>query len=150
MRRFRGVVLIGVLAVAVSAVAAGPAVAKGGNRDTAKACQKGGWKKLIPDAGGTFANQGDCVNDGAVGSAPFGVAGYAACTDLNGSFNSDSGPGGSGDWSCEYGGPGGATEPALQQACATDTDNSPHAFFQIADVSFDPPPYTWVATCTLP
>jgi hypothetical protein len=59
------------LAVAVSAVAAGPAAAaKGGNNDTAKVCQKGTWKTLVPDTGGTFANQGDRVNDGGQGSPP--------------------------------------------------------------------------------
>ncbi len=47
------------LAIAASVVAAGPAVAAKGGNATAQACQKGGWTL------GTFANQGDCVNDGA-------------------------------------------------------------------------------------
>jgi len=43
MGRVRGVFVAGVVAVAVSAVAAGPAVAaKGGNNDNAHACQQGG------------------------------------------------------------------------------------------------------------
>ena len=42
MHRLRGPVTIGALAVAVSVVGAGPAfAAKGGNNDTAKACQQG-------------------------------------------------------------------------------------------------------------
>ena len=49
MHRLGCVVVIGALAVAVSVVGAGPAVAaKGGNNDTAKLCQKGGWKALVP------------------------------------------------------------------------------------------------------
>ena len=68
MRRLRSLVLIGALALAVGAVAAGPAAAaKGGNNDTAKRCQKGGWKSLTAQTGAPFANQGDCVNDGAHG-----------------------------------------------------------------------------------
>jgi hypothetical protein len=62
MDRLTGLVVVGALAVAVSVVAAGPALAaKGGNNDTAKVCQKHGWKTLVPAAGGAFANQGDCV-----------------------------------------------------------------------------------------
>ena len=87
MGRVRGVLVAGAVAVAVSAVAAGPAVAaKGGNNDTAKACQQGGWQTLVPNLGVRFANQGDCVNDGAKGSAPFGAAGKAACGALRGVF----------------------------------------------------------------
>jgi hypothetical protein len=67
MHRLGCLAVIGALAVALGVVAAGPAAAKGGNTATAKACQKGGWQTLVPDAGGTFANQGDCVNDGAQG-----------------------------------------------------------------------------------
>ena len=52
MQRVRGVLVVGALAVAVSAVAAGPAVAaKGGNNDTAKACQHGGWQRSPGRAG---------------------------------------------------------------------------------------------------
>ena len=87
MERLKCLFVVGALAVVVSVVGAGPAfAAKGGNNDTAKACQQGGWKTLVPDAGGTFANQGDCVNDGAKGSAPFGAAGKAACGALRGAF----------------------------------------------------------------
>ena len=83
MHRLRSVVVIGALAVAVSVVGAGPALAaKGGNNDAANLCQHGGWKALVSNAGGVFVNQGDCVNDGAKGSAPFGTAGKAACNGL--------------------------------------------------------------------
>jgi hypothetical protein len=83
MHRLRCLVVIGALAVAVSVVAAGPAAAaKGGNDGIAKACQKGGWQGL-----GTFANQGDCVNDGAQGRPPsLGSAGQTACQAINGIF----------------------------------------------------------------
>ena len=68
MRRLGGLVVVGALAVAVSVVAAGPAfAAKGGNNDTAKACQKGAWQTLRSQTGARFNNQGDCVNDGAHG-----------------------------------------------------------------------------------
>ena len=68
MHRLRGLFVIGALAVVVGAVAAGPAAAaKGGNNDTAKLCQKGGWNTLVSHSGDSFANVGDCVNDGAHG-----------------------------------------------------------------------------------
>jgi hypothetical protein len=60
--------VIGALAVAVNVVVASAEAAKGGNNHAAEQCQKGGWKTLGPDTGGTFANQGDCVNDGAQSS----------------------------------------------------------------------------------
>jgi hypothetical protein len=45
-------VVIGALTVAVIVVAAGSAAAaKGGNKDTAKQCQKGGWKTLASQTG---------------------------------------------------------------------------------------------------
>ena len=121
MHRLRCLVVIGALAVAVSVVGAGSAfAAKGGNNDTAKACQHGGWKALVPDAGGMFVNQGDCVNDGAKGSAPFGTAGKAACTDphgINGSFSLDA----TNSWTCFYDVPPNPTHPPeLQTACDTD------------------------------
>ena len=124
MGRVRGVLVAGAVAVAVSAVAAGPAVAaKGGNNDTAKACQQGGWQTLVPNLGVRFANQGDCVNDGAKGSAPFGTAGKAACTDphgINGSFSLDATHH---SWSCFYDAPPNPAPgdlPALVTACDTD------------------------------
>ena len=68
MRRLKCSLVMGALTVAVSAVAAGPAAAaKGGNNDTAKQCQRGGWKTLVSQTGEPFKNQGDCVNDGARG-----------------------------------------------------------------------------------
>ena len=114
MHRLRGLVVIGALAVAVSMVGAGPAfAAKGGNNDTANLCQHGGWNVL-----GVFANQGDCVNDGA----QFGAAGKAACTDphgINGSFDLDAT---NHSWSCGYDVPPNPNGdlPALLTACRTD------------------------------
>ena len=116
MHRLRGLVVIGALAVVVSVVAAGPAAAaKGGNNDTAKACQKGGWKTLVPDADGTFANQGDCVNDGAQGRAPF--AGQAACAQVTGTFVVD---GVGAMWECNHYSPTDAADNSLADACFTD------------------------------
>ena len=125
MERLKCLFVVGALAVVVSVVAAGPAAAaKGGNNDTAKACQQGGWKTLVPDAGGTFANQGDCVNDGAKGSAPFGAAGKAACSGLQvantPTFTLDATHG---QWTCLYDINFSSTPPeppALQTACDTD------------------------------
>ena len=73
------------VAVAVSTVAAGSAVAaKGGNNDTANLCQKGGWQSLFSATGDGFVTQGDCVNDGAQGREVFTTAGEAACDRLVG------------------------------------------------------------------
>jgi hypothetical protein len=119
MDRLKVLLVAAAVAVAVSVVAAGPAfAAKGGNNDTAKVCQQGGWKTLVPDAGGTFANQGDCVNDGAQGSFPFGTAGAAACNAIRGSIFSIE----RGDWECRYQ-PSRMEEAhraALQTACDSD------------------------------
>jgi hypothetical protein len=117
MHRFGCLVVIGTLAVAVSGVAAGPAVAaKGGNNDAAKVCQKGGWKTLVPHTDGTFANQGDCVNDGAHGSPPFGTAGNAACNAIGGQFDLRTKA-----WTCLYTpNSTGSDTAALRTACATD------------------------------
>jgi hypothetical protein len=68
MHRLRGLVVVGALAVVVSAVVAGPAVAaKGGNNDTAKACQHGGWQTLLRSDGSSFASPGECASYGAHG-----------------------------------------------------------------------------------
>jgi hypothetical protein len=115
--------------VAVSVVEAGPAfAAKGGNNDTAKACQHGGWQ--TPP--GVFANQGDCVNDGAQSaqSAPFGTAWSAACGAIPGSVFKQKGES---SWSCRYvrGGdqpPTDTNSEALRTACATDTNNQRDLF----------------------
>ena len=115
MHRLRCLVVIGALAVAVSVVGAGSAfAAKGGNNDTAKACQHGGWKAF-----GTFANQGDCINDGAKGSAPFGTAANAACDAIGGTFKLDLADA---VWICDYHAGSGIPEnpPALQTACDSD------------------------------
>ena len=127
MQRLRCLVVIGALAVAVGVVAAGPAAAaKGGNNDTANLCQRGGWKALVSDAGGVFVNQGDCVNDGAKGSAPFGAAGKAACNGLqlaNGNTPTFTLDATHGQWTCDYDINFSSTPPeppALQTACDTD------------------------------
>jgi hypothetical protein len=62
--------LVVIGAVAVSAVAAGPAVAaKGGNSDNAHACQQGGHQTLVaaeqPQV--AFKNAGECASHGAQG-----------------------------------------------------------------------------------
>ena len=74
MHRLRCLVVIGAVAVAVavSAVAAGPAVAaKGGNSETAHACQQGGHQTLVaaesPQV--AFKNAGDCTSHGALGGS---------------------------------------------------------------------------------
>ena len=124
MQRLRCLAVIGVLAVAVSAVAAGPAAAaKGGNSVAAKICQKGGWQNLVPVTGDAdeFANQGDCVNDGAQGSPPLGSAGQGVCQGMGGSFRTQRPP----TWTCEYT-PNGPNPPddqnsqALKTACGQD------------------------------
>jgi hypothetical protein len=72
MHRLRCLVTIGVLAVVVSVVAAGPAVAaKGGNSNNAHACQQGGHEILVdaqrPEIPFPFRNPGDCTSFGAHG-----------------------------------------------------------------------------------
>jgi len=69
MHRLWCLVIIGALAVAVSVVGAGPAfAAKGGNDETAHACQKGGHAhRLDGTTHRPFKNAGDCVNNGAKG-----------------------------------------------------------------------------------
>ena len=123
----RGVLVAAVLSVAVSAVVAGPAVAaKGGNSDTAKQCQKGGWKMLVSQTGVPFKNQGDCVNDGAqgLGVRPPPLEGQAACEQIGGSFSSRNG-----GWICRYPVPPNPEQPqVLQDACDTD----------MGDVTFSP------------
>ena len=69
MRRVRDVLVAVALAVAVTAVAAGPAVAaKGGNSDNAHACQQGGHQnRFEAETGRPFKNAGDCVSHAAKG-----------------------------------------------------------------------------------
>jgi hypothetical protein len=69
MHRLRCLVTIGALAVVVSVVAAGPAVAaKGGNNDSAHACQQGGHEsRFEAETGRPFKNAGDCASHGAKG-----------------------------------------------------------------------------------
>jgi hypothetical protein len=141
MHRLSCLVVIGALAAVVSVVAAGPAAAaKGGNNDTAKLCQKGTWKALLPDAGGAFVNQGDCVNDGAQGSAPFGAAGKTACVDIGGSFELRTTPFLS--WACQYASPPLLSHPPeLQAACFIDT---PQQGFETDKTQSDD---LWIAIC---
>jgi hypothetical protein len=69
MHRLKCLVIIGALAVAVSVVAPGPAVAaKGGNSDNAHACQQGGHEnRFEAETGRPFKNAGDCASHGAQG-----------------------------------------------------------------------------------
>jgi hypothetical protein len=71
MHRLKCLVIIGALAVAVSVVAPGPAVAaKGGNSDNAHACQQGGHEnRFEAETGRPFKNAGDCASHGAKGDA---------------------------------------------------------------------------------
>jgi hypothetical protein len=71
MGRVRGVLVAGVLAVAVSVVVVGPAVAaKGGNSENAHACQQGGHEtRFEGETGRAFKNAGDCASHGAKGGA---------------------------------------------------------------------------------
>jgi hypothetical protein len=145
MRRLRSLVLLGALALAVGAVAAGPAAAaKGGNNDTAKRCQKGGWKMLTAQTGAPFANQGDCVNDGAhgLGAVP-PSAGATACANLTGSVFTNVGSDGL-LWTCTYPVPPNPERPsALTDACASDGGKN-------GRVAFEPRAGgDWVALCTI-
>jgi hypothetical protein len=68
MGRLKWLLLAGALALVVAAIAAGPALAKGGgNSANAKLCQNGGWQSLFTATGGTFADQGECVSYAAQG-----------------------------------------------------------------------------------
>jgi hypothetical protein len=120
MQRLRCLVVIGALAVVVCAVAADPALAaKGGNNDTAGACQHGGWMTLVPAAGGTFANQGDCVNDGAQASGFSDANGSQTCGNIGGTFRVK----GPTSWICTYDGDSAHTAD-LQTACTNDGGQS--------------------------
>ena len=145
MRRLRSLVLMGALALAVGAIAAGPAAAaKGGNNDTAKRCQKGGWKTLTAQTGAPFANQGDCVNDGAhgLGAVP-PSAGETACDNITGSVFTNVGSDGL-LWTCTYPVPPNPERPsALTDACASDGGNNGRVAFE-ARAGGD-----WVALCTI-
>jgi len=140
MHRLRCLVVIGALAVAVSAVAAGPAVAaKGGNNDIAKACQHGGWQGL-----GAFANQGDCVNDGA--QAKLGSAGSTTCQQIGGSFHFRRNA-----WVCQYTPnppPAAPMDPntiALGNACNTDSGGQGN--FEPSSSPTPSNPDAWIAQC---
>jgi hypothetical protein len=135
MHRITWVMVIGALAMVLGVVEAGPAAAaKGGNNDTAKICQRGGWGALVARSGEVFANQGDCVNDGAQADAPFGTAGRAACLAIHGTFVMD-------DprlWQCSYGEgnpPNYSFTASLSTACDTDTNS--RGFFDASGPSND-------------
>ena len=124
MHRLRGIVVIGALAVAVSVVGAGPAVAaKGGNSANAKLCQKGGWQNLFQSDGSRFASEGDCMSYGAHGGTilttpPF--AGQAVCVADGGTFVPDGGS--PAIWQCNrY--RSGTDEQILANACFADGGN---------------------------
>ena len=141
MHRLRCLVVIGALAAAVSLVGAGPAfAAKGGNNDTAKACQHGGWKTL----GGAFANQGDCVNDGA--QAKLGSAGSTTCQQIGGSFHFRRNA-----WVCQYTPnppPAAPMDPntiALGNACNTDSGGQGN--FEPSSSPTPSNPDAWIAQC---
>jgi hypothetical protein len=138
MLRLRCLVVIGVVALAASTVVAGPAVAaKGGNSDNAHACQQGGHQSLLEaETGNPFKNAGDCVNDGAQGSPPFGTAGKAACGDIDGSFVIEfiREPPARIEWECEYTpnppppAPMDSNTLALNNACSADVDGGSGVF----------------------
>jgi hypothetical protein len=82
---------------------------------TLRSSAKGTWKTLVTDGGGTFADQGDCVNDGAQGNAPFGAAGNAECNEIGGEFQLRA----VNRWNCLY--TSNSTNTAgMREACATD------------------------------
>ena len=67
------------LSIAVAlAVGVASATASGGNFANAKACQKGGWQTLAESGGRPFANEGACVNYGAMGGTLTQLTGLAA------------------------------------------------------------------------
>ncbi len=63
--------MAGAVAVAVGAVAVGPAAAaKGGNSDNAHACQRGGHEtRFEAETARPFKNAGDCASHAALGGA---------------------------------------------------------------------------------
>jgi hypothetical protein len=80
--------LAGALAVAVAAIAAGPASgAEGGNSANAHACQHGGHETLFEgETGDPFKNTGDCASHGARVGTLGQFAGQAACVRIGGTF----------------------------------------------------------------
>jgi hypothetical protein len=122
MHRLSCLVVIGSLAAVVSVVAASPAAAaKGGNNDTAKLCQSG-WKALVSQTGDPFANQGDCVKDGAQGlSVVASSEGVTACAMIGGLFSGAREQGIL--WECTYNSPPNVeAPPELGDACVADSD----------------------------
>jgi hypothetical protein len=58
-------VIAGLVAAVMSAPLLGQSVAAQGNSQSAKLCQKGGWRLLQTGGGATFTNQDECVRYGA-------------------------------------------------------------------------------------
>ena len=121
MRRLRSLVLIGALALAVGAVAAGPAAAaKGGNNDAAKRCQKGGWKSLTSQTGAPSPTKATASTTGPTAWRRPAPAGQTACANLPGSLFSNVDSEGL-LWTCTYPVPPNPEMPsALADACTSD------------------------------
>ena len=126
MRRLTSTMAIGAVALVVGvASAASASAAKGGNNDTAKACQQGAWQGLLSESGDAFKNQGDCVNDGAQAVQTWGASGQAACVAIPGYLRNFFRLRSATSWTCEY--TPGDTPPndqytaSLRTACLTDS-----------------------------
>ena len=120
MRRLMSLLVICSLAIAVSAIVAGPAeAAAGGNRNTAQACQHGGWRALGSQSGARFTNQGDCVNDGAQGLT-VGPPAMQVCLSIPG--NPEFTDLGQGSWKCSFLSPPGpaSTPTGFDRQCLGD------------------------------
>jgi hypothetical protein len=75
MQRLMRVLAAATVALAVTTVVTGPAVAaKGGNGDNAHACQQGGGVGLLDENEVAFRNAGDCASHGAKGRAYTGLS----------------------------------------------------------------------------
>ena len=144
MGRLRCLLLAGALAVAVAAIAAGPAsAAKGGNSANAHACQRGGHETLLEaETGQPFKNTGDCASHGARGGTLGQFAGQAACVGIGGTFALA--PDG---WRCAHYPvpPNDPLPPALFSACVADLGNNAEL---VAGQDGRSPTYT--ATCFTP
>jgi hypothetical protein len=119
MQRLKGFADVGAVAAAVSAIAARPAeAAQGGDNGRAKVCQHAGWTALGSNAGASFSNQADCVNDGAQGLAaqPGPLDPQTACLSIPGrpSFSLAA----DGWCTCRYLTPTGPAQPtSLEEPC---------------------------------
>jgi hypothetical protein len=135
MGRLKCLLLAGALAVAVAAMAAGPAsAAEGGNSANAHACQHGGHETLFEgETGAPFKNTGDCASHGARGGT-VGLAGQAACARIGGRFAAAPGAQNA-VWQCDFPVPPNDAVPVvLSTACGVDA--GPSASF--VSISFSP------------